>query len=422
MKKIASVISEIELFPGSRIFVAPRKTKGLIKFQGSLYTEAGSLPLAKNMLPELAAELLDAGTASRTKEEIRESLAERGAELSFTVMGERMHFSGACLPEDLKMVIGILAECLAQPAFPKKELEAARERLAGELVEEKTNTRAQAAGALARRMYATNHPNFVPTTKDREKSLSELTRSDLVRFAKSMGRGGFVCAFVGDISVDAAKRSLGALKKLGRGTEVLPVQISNQASVEAIEDLIVIPDKANIDVFLGTNVRLTHNDLLYLPFNFVCDMLGGKGLFSGHLMRTIRERDGLTYGIYVVPYGFENARDGLLRIWATFSPDTFKTAVESTRKEIRLFFKHGLVEEAIEERKERLKGVYLVGLSTNRGLAAVLHAIGREGKPLSYVDDYSMLVDKITLADLQKAAALIPLDRLSLAAAGTFKA
>jgi predicted Zn-dependent peptidase len=67
-----------------------------------------------------------------------------------------------------------------------------------------------------------------------------------------------------------------------------------------------------------------------------------------------------------------------------------------------------------------MSGLYVVGLSTTRGLAAALHQIGRRHRDLSYIDDYITLLNAITVKDLQDAADLIPLQKLSLAAAGTF--
>ena len=58
-----------------------------------------------------------------------------------------------------------------------------------------------------------------------------------------------------------------------------------------------------------------------------------------------------------------------------------------------------------------MTGNYTVKLSTSQGFANMLLRIGIEGKSLSYLDEYPELVKAITLADLQKAAALIPLNK-----------
>ena len=43
-------------------------------------------------------------------------------------------------------------------------------------------------------------------------------------------------------------------------------------------------------------------------------------------------------------------------------------------------------------------------------------------RDLSYIDEYLALLNAVTLEDLKAVAALIPLDSLSLASAGTFRA
>jgi predicted Zn-dependent peptidase len=85
-----------------------------------------------------------------------------------------------------------------------------------------------------------------------------------------------------------------------------------------------------------------------------------------------------------------------------------------------LFFKSNIKEEAVQGHKERLIGGFLLGLSTTGGLVSALHKIGREGKPLSYLDEYPELLRSMTLEQIKEAADLIPLNQLSVAAAGTF--
>ena len=148
-------------------------------------------------------------------------------------------------------------------------------------------------------------------------------------------------------------------------------------------------------------------------------MLGGPG-FTSHLVATIRERDSLTYSVRAYSTGFGALAEGSMQVWATFSPQKYNESVKALKKEIALFFKELLTRSNLEARKLEMIGEYTVGLSTTRGLAATLHKIGTENKSLSYIDEYPELLKVITLEDLHKAAALIPLSKLSLAAAGTF--
>ena len=413
-------IKELE-YNGMKLFVSRTGAKDVVAIEGSVLGGSNMLPRTKSEVASMTAELLDAGTAKRSKESIREALGARGASISFSAGGDRTYFSASCLPEDISFVLKIIVECLTEAYFPTKELLTAKKRALGELDEAKSQTRTVAAGALSRLLYDPSHVNYAETFSARKKSIETLSRNDLLAFRKMLGMSGLILVITGDIQVDTTlKNSKAILAKLPKGISEVPEKKLNKKKPAVSQELVSITDKANIDVYVGVSVPMTYQSKEYLPFVVLSEMLGGRG-FTSHLMSTIRERDGLTYGVYTMLSGFGGGADGSFQIWATFSPDKYTESVSALKKEIALFFKKLLTQKSLEARKTEMAGAYIVGLSTTRGLANVLHKIGVEGKPLSYIDEYPELIKAITVDDLHKAAALIPLSRLSLAAAGTFK-
>jgi predicted Zn-dependent peptidase len=137
-------------------------------------------------------------------------------------------------------------------------------------------------------------------------------------------------------------------------------------------------------------------------------------------MRTIRERDGYTYGIYAGLEGFLERTQGDFTIRATFSPGNWREALEATRREIGIFIRDGLTEEALATKKDEIAGRYLIGLGTSRGLAGMLLDIAEKGRPLEYLYEYPRLIRVVTLDGLQALAPLVAPERLSMAASGTF--
>lgn len=422
MEPIASSVTELELADGARIFIAPTKAMDVVTVQGSVLGGCNMLPHGKIDVQILAVDLLDAGTKSKTKDEIREALTNRGISLSFTPGGDRTFFSGSCLPEDLSFLLETIVECLSEATFPPKELALAKERTLASWDEARTDTKAQASIASLRDLYDSKHLNYPLTLDERVKATKAVTREELISFRKQFGSKGMILVIVGDVAeAKTEKIARAAIKKLPAGTAVIPAKKSNAKKPAMKESLVPVKDKANIDVFIGIATPLTIDHPMYQAYNVFASMLGGRGLSTGHLMRTIRERDGLTYGIYALSFGFGDGLDGAFRIWGTFSPATFKLAVEKTRKEIAWFLKSGMTPEALLTKQDQLAGSYVVGLSTTNGLAGMLHMIGTEGKPLSYIDAYPDLIRAVTVEDLKAVAKLIPFDKLSLAASGTFE-
>ncbi len=421
MDPIAKQVTEMELGHGERIFVAPTGAKNIVSIEGSVLGGWGMLPRARAETPVVVADLLDAGTKGKSKDDVREALAARGASLAFRDGVDRMFFSGSCFPEDVPFLLVLIAECLGAPALPAREVAASKKRLLGDFEEAKTNTRSLAADALSRMLYAPTHVNYHDPLPARMKALESVTRADVASFAKRLGKRGLVLALTGDLEASKAlSAAQKAFARLPEGTAPSIPERPNGKSTEPREQRVPIRDKANIDTYFGASIPFTYDDARYLPLVALSSMLGGRGLSTGHLMRTIRERDGYTYGIYAQQAGFTKNAHGMFRIWATFSPHNFDEAVAATRKEIATFLASGITERALETKKDEMTGNYLIGLSTTRGLASMLHTIGAEGKPLSYIDEYPHLLRAITVKQLKDLAPLVAPERLSLAASGSF--
>jgi zinc protease len=419
MDTMASLIYEKKIFENVRIFIAPTGARNIVSFEGSVLGGRSFLPGSLNKVPSITAQLFDAGTKNKTKDTLRDSLAARGASLNFSSGPDRTYFSGSCLPEDISFVLALAAECLAEAVFPAKEILPIQERMLGSLKEDKTETRTQSREELTRMLFDPAHVNYDEKDAVTTKRIKAVVRKDLIEFKNMLGRGGLILAIVGDISeagaMKAAERAFGSLQK-GQ-SEALPKSKNKKAQM-AQEKLLAIPEKANIDLYLGVALPITMEDKRFIPLSVLIEMLGGG--FAAHLMQTVREREGLTYGISASLDDFSNDTEGFFRIWSMFSPLLFEKGVATIRKEVKVFFAKGITDNALALKKEEILGTYVVGLSTTRGLASRLHAIGIRGKELSYLDKYQELVDVVSLDDLHAAAALIPLNKLSLSAAGTF--
>jgi zinc protease len=412
--------AEFELEGGGTLIISPTHARDVVVVQGSVLGGPNMFPIDEKIIPGLVSTLLDAGTKSKSKAVLREGLAARGMSLGFSAIGDRTNFSGQCFPEDLGKLLGILTECLGAAAFPEVELKNAKAVLRAELEEEKSDTAVRAERALAYTLYDSAHPNYARPLDEVAKSLEHIRRVHLQKFQQALGRKGLIVVVAGDVDVDTTRRTVEkVIGRLPLGSMSVPTKVPNTTTARSTEELVHIHDKANVDVRLGAALPLTLRDSLYLPLYVVVQMLGG-GTFDTHLMKTIRDRDGLTYGVYAQLLGFTKDTDGYFRVAATFSPLLFDQAVAALRREVKIFFDSGLTREALMRTQERLTGAYQVSLSTTANLANTLHAFAKNGFGVSYLTEYPELLQQVTLADIKKAAELVPLDKLALAASGTF--
>lgn len=411
-------VREEELL-GGRLLTAAMNTPDTVSVEGSVYGGPNLFPRGKRAIPTLAAELLDAGTAKKRKRAIREGLALRAAQLSFGSAGDRTLFSGTCFPEDLPYLLAVVAESLTGAIFPATELSLAKARERGHIREERSDTRAQAERALANLIYDDAHANYAGTFDEEVACVARARRQDLVAFRNRLGAGGLVLAIAGDIeNANARETALRAFAKLKKGTRAPTTKERNRKLQSGDARVIPLADKANVDVMLGAGLGITGTDPLFHSALVLAHMLGGG--VTSHLMQTIRERDGLSYGVYARLAGFADGADGYFKVWATFSPERYAESLGKLRAEIREFFANGITEDALAKKREEIPGAYLVSLSTSRGLASALHRLAADGKELEYLYAFPDVIRRVSLADLNRAADLVPLSRLSLAASGTF--
>jgi len=414
-------IQEFKIASGAgRLLIGATSAKDTVAISGSVLGGPNHLAHSLETVPGIAASLMDAGTTKRSKSEIRESLADRGISLSFWSSGDRTYFFANCFPENISFTLTLIAECLHSALFQASELDKAVVRARGRIAETKSRTGTRASIAFAQSIYDAKHVNYVSSLEAREKALGKITRNELKKFSRLLGRGGLVLAITGDVKVPAARKAAeAAFTSLPEGTMAPALKSANQNQNASREVLVRIPDKSNIDVILGAALPLRKIDTLYYPALVLADMLGGG--FASHLMRTIRERDGLTYDINTSLQGIAEDTDGAFRVWATFSPELYEKGVETIRKEMKHFFIHEITADALAQKKEEIIGSYLIGLSTTNGLATVLRGLGEEGHSVSFVNEFPDIIRAVTLDQVKEAATLIPLTKLSVAAAGTFR-
>ncbi|HEU5449246.1 MAG TPA: insulinase family protein, partial [Acidimicrobiia bacterium] len=103
------------------------------------------------------AETLQSGTKHRDSVEVAEALQRMGANLHVRVDSEDLRLQGAALSPSLADYLALIAELLAEPAFPKGEVEIERARKAQEVLLQRSEPAMIARTAFKRRLFG-EHP------------------------------------------------------------------------------------------------------------------------------------------------------------------------------------------------------------------------------------------------------------------------
>ena len=408
-------------FPwGGRVLVAKFPAHGAVSLVGSI--AGGSRAAGSEELSDVHAQMLLEGTSKRDKRAIQVALDEMGASLEFSASASRLVWSGRVLAHNLPRLLALIGEILLEPAFPESELAILKSRELADLAHEAQETREQASIALSRMLFKKGHPNFSETTNESRSTLKNITKRSLETLhARMLGRRSLVLSVAGDIS--AARVFALAQKHFSDLPDWTAALKKPPAPPPAKEGYKPVPvaHKANIDYYAGIATGLTSDHHDYIPLMLGVNVLGIPG-FAGRMMRTIREREGLTYGVYAYLSGFERRVDGAITIWGTFAPELYQRGRSAIRREAELIAKRGVSEEDAEKFRNLIFNKTRVQLSDSMALARAAHGVAAEGRSLSYLDEFPRKVLKTTRTQINAALKkYLKPEKFAEAAAGPVK-
>jgi zinc protease len=386
---------------GLDVIVCKTGVTDVITFHGSLPAGDRFAPPGNVAIATLVGEMLDKGTTRQDKFAIADQLDGVGASISFETGSSTLVFSGKCLKRDMPLVIGLLAEQLRAPAFAPEELTKLKQQLAGYFQRQMESTDYRASLAFSEALYPPGHPNYTPPTETMLAGIKAATVDDLKKFhAQYYGPAGVTLVVVGDVDVAALQAEAGkAFAGWTGGAKLDPAAKAPPAG--AAKTLpVFMPEKTSVTVLWGENTGLKYTDPDTLALRVGTAILGSG--FTGRLMATVRNTEGLTYGIGA-SVADDMFTDGDWRISATFAPGLLEKGLASTKRELTNWFEKGVTADELARRKTNLAGSFKVGLATTDGLASALLAAVNRGLDITWLDQYPEKIGALTLEQVNTA-------------------
>jgi predicted Zn-dependent peptidase len=184
------------------------------------------------------------------------------------------------------------------------------------------------------------------------------------------------------------------------GAVTATAKFDNTSNTNALTKVVSIPQKPNAEMYIGQYTGIHRMDKEFMPFYIGTSILGGG--FSGRLMQTVRDNDGLTYSISAFQDGHSNA-GGYWAVNASFNPSLFQKGLDATMVQVNKWYNDGITEEELSTRKANITGSFKVGLSTTGALAGRLLSFLERGLEPSFIDQYPRDVDAVTVEQVNDA-------------------
>ena len=398
---IADQVTRVRI-AGIDVIAYKTGVEDVVTFRGSLPAGDSFSPDSNLAIASLVGGMLDKGTTKQDKFAIAQKLDAVGAELAFSVDNTMVVFTGKCLRKDVPLVIGLLAEQLRSPAFSEEEFAKLKQQVAGHLQRALEQTGYRANQAFASTVYPPGHPNYEPSTEAFLAALKAATVADLRAFhQKYYGPAEFTLVAVGDVDIAGLKPEIGkAFAGWTGGVKRPDYPRTATKRDNDREQTIFMADKPNVSVIMGQADGLRYTDPDALPLRVATTILGSG--FTGRLMATVRDQEGLTYGIGA-RVGNDTFADGDWLISANFAPNLLEKGLASTRRELKAWYEKGVTATEVERTKTNLAGSFQVGLATTDGLASAILTTVHRGYPLTWIDDYPQKLNAISLEQVNAA-------------------
>ena len=334
---------------------------------------------------------------------LSEAWADLGASFGASATGDRMSFSLRSLtyPDLLGKAMALAARQLGQPAFPQTIWLRERERLMASLREARTRPATIAGRAFAAAVYGA-HPYGYEMT---EQTLSRIGVADMQSlYARAIQPCRAKVSIVGAVTRAQAQELLGVLfSRLpagAAGCTVLP-PVPEVAPLDKPADLRISADSAQAHVLMGQpGVKRDDPDFFALTVgNYI---LGGGG-FVSRLTSEVREKRGLSYSVY--SYFSPSLHAGAFTVGLQTRPDQAAQALAVSREVVGRFVTEGPTQPELDAAKSNLVGGFALLIDSNRKLLGNVANIAWNGLPLDYLDRWTAMVERVTVADVRAAFA-----------------
>jgi zinc protease len=383
-------VTDHSLPGGAKLVALSNPHAPTVTIAGTLKAGPALAPDGRYAVPGLVAAMLDRGTTNRSRIELARELEDHGLQLVVRASASTptiVSFSAQGLAEEVPRLARLLVEVLRRPTFPEEELDKLRDQVLGSLAREREETSARAFAALTRALYPERHPLYRRPIEIRESEVASLTCSELKSFhAATYGLSDLVLATVGDVDGDdvAALLADEMAEWDGGSSQLYPEAVDGEPG--SPETKIQIPDRPNIDVFMGHRGQLLRGTPDY-PAAVLANSCLGQSTLTSRLGVAVRDSAGLTYGIYSRFFGTLHVAGP----WATalgVSVTNFDRAIDRSRQVIDQYVEEGPTETELADERSALAGSYRVGLATNSGVARELVTALTAGEPVDRLDRF----------------------------------
>ncbi|OWU80837.1 pitrilysin family protein [Phaeobacter sp. 22II1-1F12B] len=345
----------------------------------------------------LMAALLEEGAGDLDAREFARRKEELAASFGYGASDDSVSVSAKFLSENRDEALALLRTTLMEPRFDEDALERVRAQVISGLMSDAKDPNTIAGNAFSEMAFG-DHP-YGSSGDGTIETVTSLTREDIqTAFDNVFALDRIYVSAVGDITPEELSALLdelvGDLPETGA-----PMPGPANVAITGGNTIVDFDTPQSVAVFGQTGMARENDDFFAA---YVMNQILGAGGFESRLMTEVREKRGLTYGVYsyLAPKTWGPIYVGRV----SSSNDRIAEAVQVIRDEWSKLSEEGVTQKELDDAKTYLTGAYPLQFDGNGQIASILVSMQVNGLPIDYVTTRNAKMEAVTLEDVNRVA------------------
>jgi zinc protease len=361
----------------------------------------------------LVSMLLDEGAGDMTSQEYQGKLEDNAINENFTAGRDAFYGSLSTLSTNKDLAFDLLALALTKPRFDQDAIDRMKNANIAQIRKDMGDPSWLVARTFNGMLFEGHYyakPGY--GTLD---SMAAINRKDLQDFvAAQFARNVLKISIAGDVTKEQAEEAIE--KIFGSLPEKAdPLNITDTTVKYGGKTILLPLDTPQTFISAG-EPGIKHSDKEWHAAMVMNYILGGSS-FDARLMKEIREKRGLTYGVYSVLSSTKYS--GVIQINMSASNDKVEEALRLMKEALGQMAKDGPTQEEFQNAKSYLTGALPLELTSTGDIANVLNSLQRDDMAPDYINKRNNIINALTIDDIKHAATrLLKPDNLSVVLVG----
>jgi len=367
----------------------------------SMIIRSGSAcdPTGKDGLANFTADMLRKGTRTRPATRISEEIDFVGGSLGASADRDAIRVDCDVLLKHLDIGLELFSDIIQRPVFDTTEIERLRKQTISAIIQSKDDPNSLLVKGFNKFLFD-DHPYGHPVVGT-ENSVTGLTRNDIARFYDDYFHPNNAFLVVaGDINPAQIFERVGKAFSGWEKAEILKPKVSEPSPLKGRKVLLVNkPDATQTNIRFG-HFGITRENPDYYPVMLMNYILGVG--FVSRLNEEVRVKGGMTYDIRTANEW--NTMPGAFYCNTFTENESTMSAINASLRVIEEMRRTEVSQIEYTDAVNFYSGYYPMTLETPDQVAAEIIKIKLYRLPVSYIQDFTVNIGKVTRADILRVA------------------